>query len=106
MFYYKFINYNAKNLVQYGRYKCYHQFCELLSIEQQDSVSSIYRGFDITVKNFLWSNFVLSLFISPSHGSEYLSSNFSVNSLRTSRAVEIFSSMAVGKTSLVRLRRL
>ena len=81
-------------------------FVSVLVLNNKKFLSSIYRGFDITVKNLLWSNFVLSLCISPSHGSEYLSSNFSVNSLRTSRAVEIFSSMAVGKISLVKLRRL
>ena len=63
------------------------------------------------VKNFLWSKFISSLLSrflrrNPSHGSEYLSSNFSVNSFNTSRAVEIFDSMAVGNPFLDKVRRL
>ena len=45
-------------------------------------------------------------FKNSSHGSEYLSSNFSVNSFSTSRAVEIFDSMAVGKLFLDKVRKL
>ena len=67
-----------------------------------------YKRFDMEVKYFLWSKVIsISRFLrSLSHGSEYLSSNFSVNSFNTSRAVEIFDSMAVGKPFLDNVRRL